>query len=411
MAVGYTTSQGASQATDFALNQSSYIVNHNNGQNGAVVSNVRSDTIIFNSPGTYVWGGLDRLIWAGTQTPYAATPAQHVGRYVQTIRQSATKGSNGSFLPAPQLWAMCLEYRDATGQPSSATNSSLTVEMDWFGNGLDDANARCIQSLVIGQADASGAPVEVGVIIGVYPAGAASTKTVLSVCVPFSNAVIDTTNGRAINNAPVIKMSAGQAIAFESSNSNTLAYDNATGTLQWHQGTISYIVGKGITVGWALPFSSSTTLPNYTAGMMIFLTGAIPYSITLPPAHTVAAGTGFTFSVIGAGAVSILTSGTDGIDSGPVVLHLNDRYHIISDGNLFWRELFWTNAVSPRFSGPLVLASYTVANLPTGVTAGAKAFASNGRKPGEASGAGSGVEVFFDSQHWISSCSGTAAAA
>ena len=90
-----------------------------------------------------------------------ATAAQHVGRYIQTVRQAATTGSNGSFLPQPQLWAACLEYRDTTGQPSSATNASLTIEMDWYGNGLDDANSRTIQSLVIGQTNTSGPAVEV----------------------------------------------------------------------------------------------------------------------------------------------------------------------------------------------------------------------------------------------------------
>jgi hypothetical protein len=52
-----------------------------------------------------------------------------------------------------------------------------------------------------------------------------------------------------------------------------------------------------------------------------------------------------------------------------------------------------------------------VANLPTTIVAGAKAFVSNGRKPNEAIGMGSGVEVFFDGQHWISSCSGAVVAA
>jgi hypothetical protein len=164
-------------------------------------------------------------------------------------------------------------------------------------------------------------------------------------------------------------------------------------------------------VGWAGSYSCSATLPNYISGNIIFLEGAVPYSITLPPAGTVAAGTGFTFSVIGAGSVGILPSGTDGIDSGPVTLHLYDRYHIVSDGNSFWHEVFRTNATSPRFLGAIVLASYTVANLPAGIVAGAKAFASNGRKPSEAAGAGSGVEVFFDGQHWISSCSGITVAA
>jgi hypothetical protein len=410
---GVTTSQGGSQTNDFAVNQSSYIVNHNGGPNGTVIANVRADTIIYNSPGNYVWAGIDRLIWAGTQTPNAATPAQHVGRYIQTLRQSATTGSNGQVLPQPQLWGACVEFRDLTGQPSSATNSSLTMEMDWFGNGLDDSNARTIQSLVIGQHNTSGSAVEVGNIIGVYLSGGStgSAKTVFNVCLPYSNAVLDTTNAKPINSAPVLRMATGQAIAFESTNSNRLAYDSVTQTLRWYQGTLSYVVGKGITVGWVSVYSSSGTLPNYLSGYIVFLIGATNYTITLPPASTVAAGTGYTFSVTGSGAVSIAPSGTDTIDSSPVVLRFHDRYHIISDGASSWHEVFWTNIVSPRFLGPITLASYTVANLPTGCAAGSKAFASNGRKPAEAAGAGSGVETFFDGQRWISSCSGASVTA
>ena len=410
---GMTISQGASQAYDFSVNQSSYIVNHSGGTNASVITNVRSDTIIYSSPGNYVWGGLDRLIWAGTQTPTAATPAQHVGRYIQTLRQSATAGSTGQFLPQPQLWGACIEYRDTTGQPSSVTNASLTIEMDWFGNGLDDGNSRTIQSLVIGQHNTSGAPVEVANIIGIYLKGGStgSAKTVFGIGVPFSNAVLDSTYAQAINNAPVIKMSAGQAIAFEGTNSNRLAYDSPTNTLWWHQGSLSYPVGKGISVGWGEVYSSSATLPNYISGHVIFLVGSSSFTITLPSANTVAVGTGYTFSVLGTCSVSIVPHGGDGIETGTVVLHANDRYHIISDGSSFWREIFWTNAVSPRFLGPIVLASYAVVALPTGVVAGAKAFASNGRKPNEGAGSGTGVEVFFDSQRWISSCSGTAVAA
>ncbi len=410
---GLTTSQGSSQTTDFAVSQSSYVVNHNGGMAGSVVANVRADTIIYNSPGNYIWGGLDRLIWAGTQTPSATTAAQHVGRYIQTLRQAATIGSNGQPLPQPQLWGACIEYRDTTGQPSGATNASLTIEMDWFGNGADNADSRTIQSLVIGQHDPSGLPVEVGSIIGVYlSAGSAgSAKSVFAIGVPFSNAVIDTTSAQAINNAPVIRMSAGQAIAFEGTNSNTLSFDSPTNTLRWNQGTLSYAVGKGISVGWVNVHATSYVLPNYTSGNLIFLTGTGPYSITLPAASTVAAGTGFTFSVTGPGPVNIIPNGTDGIDCGPIVLHANDRYHIVSDGSSFWHDLFWVNAVSPRFQGSVVLPTYAVATLPTSSPPGAKVFVSNGRKPNEPAGAGSGVEVFFDGQHWISSCSGAVVAA
>ena len=408
-----TTSQGASQPTDFAVNQSSYIVNHSGGTTGTVATNVRSDTIIYASPANYIWGGLDRLLWAGTQSPSGTAPAQHVARYIQTFRQAATTGLSGQTLPQPQLWAACLEYRDTTGQPSSATNASLTVEMDWFGNGLDDANTRRIQSLVIGQHDTGGAPVEVSNVIGVFlgRGSVGSAKTVFAIGVPFSNAVLDTTYAQQINNAPAIKLAAGQAIAFDSTNNNKLLFDSATNTLRWNQGTLSYAVGKGISVGWVNVMPTSQSIPSYLSGNLILLNGASPYSITLPPAGSVAGGTGFTFSVVGNGPVTISPTGVDIIDCGPIILRLNDRYHIVSDGSSSWHEIFRTNAVSPRFSAPLVLPSYTFLTLPSLATAGAKAFVPNGRKPGEAVGAGSGVEVCFDGQRWISSCSGTAVAA
>ena len=50
----------------------------------------------------------------------------------------------------------------------------------------------------------------------------------------------------------------------------------------------------------------------------------------------------------------------------------------------------------PRFSGPPVLPNYTVASLPGSPGTGAIALATNGRKPSEGGGAGTGVEVFYD---------------
>jgi ABC-type transporter lipoprotein component MlaA len=90
---------------------------------------------------------------------------------------------------------------------------------------------------------------------------------------------------------------------------------------------------------------------------------------------------------------------------------MHDRYHVVSDGVSSWREIFRTNAVSPRFLAPPVLPSYAVAALPATVQAGAKAFASNGRKPSEAAGSGTGVEVFYDGTRWISVCGGSQVAA
>lgn len=406
-------SQAASQPSDFSVQHSSYVVTHTGGTAGTVASNTRADTIIYDSPNNYIWGGLDRLVWAGTQTPSATTPAQHVGRYVQTIRQAATTDSSGKPLPQPQLWATCLEYRDATGVASSATNAAITSEMDWFGNGPDDANTRAVQSLVIGQNNTSGAPVEVSNIIGVWMGGGSTGHAykVINVNIPFSTSVLDTTNAQQMTGAAAIRMAAGHAIAFEPTASYSLSFDAATSTLRWNQGTRSCVVGQGISVGWQVVVGGSYALAGYLAGNIVFLVGnSAPYTITLPPAASVAPGTGFTFSVLGTANVGIAPSGSDGIDDGPITLHQNDRYHVVSDGYAAWREIFHTNYVNPHFSGPPVLPSYTVAALPGGQVAGAKAFATNGRKPSEAAGAGTGVEVFFDGTHWVSCCSGTVVA-
>jgi hypothetical protein len=125
----------------------------------------------------------------------------------------------------------------------------------------------------------------------------------------------------------------------------------------------------------------------------------------------VAGGTGFTFTVTGSANVTIAPAGSETIDNGPVTLRPNDRYHIVSDAVSCWREVFRTNAVNPQFSAPPVLPSYSVASLPSAPGAGAIAFASNGRKPNESAGHGTGVTVFYDGGHWISGCSGSPVAA
>ncbi len=61
-----------------------------------------------------------------------------------------------------------------------------------------------------------------------------------------------------------------------------------------------------------------------------------------------------------------------------------------------------------HFSAPPVMPGFAVAALPASPSPGAKAYASNGRKAGEAAGSGTGVEVFADGLgHWISVLSGT----
>ena len=59
-----------------------------------------------------------------------------------------------------------------------------------------------------------------------------------------------------------------------------------------------------------------------------------------------------------------------------------------------------------------VQSSSPVAELPVSAKAGAIYYASNGRKPGESAGHGTGVLVYFDStETWISVHSGVAVTA
>ena len=231
--------------------------------------------------------------------------------------------------------------------------------------------------------------------------------SVFNVGIPFSRAVLDTSNAKQLSGATAIRLAAGHAIAFEPTGNYKLWFDGSNGTLNWGQGGRIFPVGKGICVGFQGVYGSDATLTSDMSGDVIFLVGSGNYTITLPPANTVPTGTGFTFSALGVGVVSIKTAGSDSIDNGPVSLHINDRFHVVSDGSTAWREIFRTNAISPRFGGPPVLPSYTVAGLPGWVGAGALAFATNGRKPGEGGGAGSGVQVYHDGSRWISTCSGT----
>ena len=407
-ASGATVSQSASQSSDFAISHSSYLVTHVGGAAQTVISNTRSDTIISQSPANHVWAGMDRLIWTGTQTPSQASPSRHVGRYVQTQRQTAGADAAGRPLPQPMMWSAYTEYRDTTGKPSSWTNVSIAAETDWIGNGPDDAGQRLIQSLVLGQHNTSGTPVEVSAALGISLAAGStgSVNRVLNIGVPFSTSVLDTTLAAQLPGAAAIRLASGHLIALESTNTVNISYSTASNTIIARTGQTACAVGRGIAVAVAATVSGSTTLAAANAGSVVYLTGTGAYTVTLPPANSVTAGTGFTFSGLGGVLVTISPTTGDSIDVAPLTLYQFDRCHLISDGSSLWRELFRSNAVSPRFGGPPVLPSYSVATLPAAPGAGAKAFAANGRKPNEAANSGTGVEVFFDGAHWISVCSG-----
>jgi hypothetical protein len=67
--------------------------------------------------------------------------------------------------------------------------------------------------------------------------------------------------------------------------------------------------------------------------------------------------------------------------------------------------------VGPNVGISLYAAVTAVATLPTAANAGDWAFATNGRKPGESSGAGTGAPVVWTNGAWVSVFSGAAVTA
>lgn len=407
-------SQAASTASDFAVLHSSYVVNHAGGPTGGVVAtNQRSDTIIYNSPNNYIWGGLDRLQWNGTQTPDATKPAQHVARYVQAIRATAGTDSSGNALPQPQVWGACIQYIDQTGLATTKTNAAQGLELDFRANGPDDMNGgdggRYLASFALLQTNLSGAPVEAGngLLVTLIGGHQGSFKRAIRVAAPFSQAALCTRWSQQLSGGHAIWLNDGHHVAFNTAGTSYIAYDTATNTLRAVRGAQSIPIGAGLSLGWASAFTGAGTLDPATTGNAVFLYGPAPFTVTLPSAKQVASGTGWFLSNVGAVDVTLAPAAGEAIDGGSVVLHPGDRYYFISDQYSTWREVFRSNSIAPRLSGPLILASYAVAALPPGQPAGAKAFAANGRKPGEGVGAGTGVEVFFDGARWISVCGGS----
>ena len=72
-------------------------------------------------------------------------------------------------------------------------------------------------------------------------------------------------------------------------------------------------------------------------------------------------------------------------------------------------KLIWYDFLESLVNSPI---AFPVAGLPVSAKAGTVYYASDGRKPGEGAGSGTGVLVYFDStETWISVHSGVAVTA
>ena len=249
------------------------------------------------------------------------SPAQHVGRYVQTIRQSIGTDASGKALPQPQLWAACLEYRDTTGRPSSWASNSLTVEMDWFGNGPDDGNLRQIQSLVIGQHNTTGTPVEVfdSLSASIWPVVRAGTH--IGSSASMCRFPLPSSTPQVPSKCPVQRPYAWQRDMRSPLNPPRPSACPMTAPRTRFAGTRGHCPMSSARASRLAGRMYAAAIPRLRISWpatLSFLVGNVsPYTITLPAASTVPAGTGFTLSELGMAAVTIATSGSDTIDNGP----------------------------------------------------------------------------------------------
>ena len=141
--------------------------------------------VIHGAPTSSWWVGTDQLQYSGTG---GGGSAGHVARYAQTTRWNHNAGGTAN---NPQLWGMVSESDDFTGVPSSQTNAQLSMEFDLTGHGIDDANNRQNQVVVIRPAADNTNYFEVNSGVGIVMNTGGYVKRALGVGGSFTTTALD----------------------------------------------------------------------------------------------------------------------------------------------------------------------------------------------------------------------------
>jgi len=405
------------------------------------VNNVYSPTAPVDGPADNRWC-IGSTLYSDAVQALGTSPvrSQHGVAFHHAIR-FPPQGGYPAGRRGADIWNAWWVTQDRTNQPTSIGGALVGLEHDIAGNNRDDAGLRFQRQVTI----TSFTPQSQGGHALEWAFGDYWNSTtggdidaffnvVQAIYAGYTVAGIDLSQGTGeranpyvddVNRAAAIKMRAGQKIALDGDghSGKTLTFDHAAQEFQFRANQLPalriatngrILSGAGLTVGYGVTVSGSTTLAASITNMgaLVRCTGSAGgYTITLPAASSVPAGVGFTFAVTGTGKPTLAATGADSFQSGAPTLVQHDRLHLVSDGAGQWVEVFRANMANAHFTGPPVLPAYSVAALPAGVEAGAKAYATNGRKPGQSAGTGTGMEVFFDGTAWISVASGAAIAA
>jgi hypothetical protein len=132
------------------------------------------------------------------------------------------------------------------------------------------------------------------------------------------------------------------------------------------------VSAAGLNFNPPIVLTGNSVLTSASSGCLIYCSAPSngSYTIALPPATSIVAGSGFAFSVTTTASWTFVPNGTDSIDSY-VPLIQNDRYCIVSDALGGWNEIYRTNDVINLLTSPSQTAKTVLAGPTTGAAAAA----------------------------------------
>ncbi len=433
---------------------SAVTVNHPGGGSTAY-SNATFPTIInnaLNSNGHFIDGPATPIHSVNSTLTVNAVAGSASQPQHAAISGAATKNTPPGGYPTgrigPQICGILLPVSDTTNQPTTISNATIGSQTNLSANHLDTANLRVGHQVALSDAiplSSGGVPAEWSSAIALSTSADSWYKWHISAAGNYSIAVLDTraANGgtskvTATLSGPSTTVLVDPVLPFASAGVSGLPV-SSTNAASIQIGSSTYSVigasldGGGRTSG-KLTLSTRVSIADGMAGSAVV--GA-SRAIWLGSGQQLALDTGGTANLLyDAGAETIRStaplqvtgtlgvSGTTQLGATTVKGSLSVTGAITASAGLTGSTVAVSGAISAGGSltvagalaaqggavisgGVLGLPSYAVAALPT-ASPGALAYATNGRKPGEAQGSGSGVLVWgTTAKQWLSILSGT----
>lgn len=152
--------------------------------------------------------------------PYIQTAVSGVsgtGTITLSTQVSVVDGTGGNTVQGnnnPQMWGANIYSADNTGLPSSKTNASLGMELDIVASGLDDANVRSAQTIVLANHTGVGIA-EFFSALSISGGSGTQAKQIITTNAAFQQSALDTRQATQLSGANAIWLAQGHAVAFD----------------------------------------------------------------------------------------------------------------------------------------------------------------------------------------------------